>query len=130
MHSTKKASSKLFRSKGVDVRESTFQGNFIDRLRKRFHGIRVIIKEAGSIRGLPDIYGCYRGSHFELELKKNKEEASKNTGRIVLQKREIRKCQVAGGYGAFVYPENADKILDEMEAFFATRVVGEEVKAP
>lgn len=124
MYGTKKASSRDFRSTGTNVKESSFQQRFKDRLKRKFRGIRVITKEAGSIRGLADLYGCYQGSHFELEMKKNEAESKKNTGRTVLQRAELHKCRLAGGFGEFVYPENADIIIDEMEKFFNARVSG------
>ena len=57
-------------------------------------------------------------------MKKNEAESKKNTGRTVLQRAELHKCRLAGGFGEFVYPENADIIIDEMEKFFNARVSG------
>jgi len=74
------------------------------------------VKEAASIRGIPDIVGCYNGKFFALELKKNKSQASKKTGRIVQQKHNLHKICKSNGVGFIVYPENLEevmKVLDE-----------------
>ncbi len=63
------------------------------------------MKEAASIRGIPDIIGCYNGRFFALELKKDLKEASKSVGRIVLQQQAIKKITKAGGIGAIIWPE-------------------------
>jgi len=55
-------------------------------------------------------------------MKKNEAESKKNTGRTVLQKAELHKCRMAGGFAEFVFPENADRIIEEMRQFFDARV--------
>ena len=64
------------------------------------------VMQAGSIRGLPDIIGCYQGKFFGWELKRSESEAKKQTGRIVLQRHRIKKIKKAGGIGEVVFPEN------------------------
>lgn len=68
------------------------------------------IKEAAALRGIPDIIGCYRSMYFALEIKKNKTEASRRTGRIVQQRYELKKITDHGGFGAIVYPENFEEM--------------------
>jgi len=64
------------------------------------------IKEAKTIRGIADIIGTYDGMPFHLELKKNREEAQKASGRIVLQRHRLIKAGLCGTYAIFLYPEN------------------------
>ncbi len=52
-----------------------------------------------------------------LEVKKSKAEAMGNTGRIVLQRQFIKEALKAKGYGAFVYPENMEEILEILYGF-------------
>jgi hypothetical protein len=61
-------------------------------------------KEAGSIRGLPDIIGVANGHFVALELKKNKTEMRRRTGRIVLQKHWLQKFDHEKGYAQLTYP--------------------------
>jgi hypothetical protein len=72
------------------------------------------VKEAASIRGLPDIVGCYRGVFFAWELKKDLSEASKRTGRIVLQRHILSLIRRCGGIGEVVYPENFEECLKNL----------------
>lgn len=74
------------------------------------------MKEAKSIRGIPDIIGCTNGTFFALEVKKNEAESLHTTGRIVLQKHNMDKIRRAGGYASFVYPENVDNVIAELIA--------------
>lgn len=66
------------------------------------------VKEAKTIRGIPDIIGTYKGRGFALEVKKSEAEAKKTCGRIVLQKYHLTKNERAGGFSFMVYPENFD----------------------
>lgn len=67
------------------------------------------IKEAKTIRGIADIIGTYSGMPFHLELKKNKEEAIKKSGRIVLQRYRLTKAGLCGTFAVFLYPENFEQ---------------------
>lgn len=71
-------------------------------------------KEALSIRGIPDLIGCYKGRFFALELKRSKKEAEKTSGRIVLQKHTLGLINKAGGIGRIVHPDNWEEVLEEI----------------
>lgn len=70
-----------------------------------------VVKEAKSIRGIPDIIGVVRGRFVALEVKRSEQEARENVGRIVLQKYVIEQINKAGGFACFVYPENEEEVL-------------------
>jgi hypothetical protein len=78
------------------------------------HGIWHFTKEAKSLRGLPDIIGCYQGTFFGWELKKSASECRRKTGRIVLQRYILKLIKSAGGVGEFVCPENLDQKLHQL----------------
>jgi len=79
-------------------------------------GCYYFVKEALALRGIPDIIGCYKGQFFAWELKRNRSESRKKTGRTVLQRYIIKLVRKAGGIGEFVYPENfEDKFHDLKE---------------
>lgn len=93
--------------------EAIFQQKVLSRL-KKIEGLWVFTKEAKSLRGLPDIIGCYNGVFFGWELKKSASEARKTTGRIVLQRYTLKLIQRAGGIGEIVYPSNLDQKIEEL----------------
>lgn len=92
--------------------EGEFQKKILKKLRERkcFY----FVKEAASIRGIPDIIGCHKGRFFALEVKRSKKEASVKTGRVCLQKYRIQKIITNGGYAALIYPENYIKVLSDL----------------
>jgi len=62
--------------------------------------------------GIPDVIGVVNGRFVALELKKD----SKGHGGDgeLLQKHNIKKIKKAGGYAAIVYPENFEKIFNQL----------------
>ena len=93
--------------------EKDFQQRVLKRLRSH-DDMYVFVKEAKSLRGIPDLIGCYKGQFFGWELKRSEAEARKNTGRIVLQKHILKLIQSAGGIGEIVYPENLHEKMTEL----------------
>ena len=96
--------------------EGLFQKRVLRRL-KQIEGMYVFKKEAAAIRGIPDVIGCFRGRFFCLELKASSKLARRTTGRIVLQKHNIERVRAAGGYGAIVYPENFEEVINQLLSF-------------
>ena len=72
------------------------------------------IKEAVSIRALPDIVGVWRGLPFYLEVKRSVSELS--CPRTKLQDYTLKKFEKAGAFSSFIYPENAQEVLRELIA--------------
>ena len=72
------------------------------------------IKEAVSIRALPDIIGVWRGLPFYLEVKRSISELS--CPRTKLQDYTLKKFEKAGAFSSFIYPENAQEVLQELIA--------------
>ena len=72
------------------------------------------IKEAVSIRALPDIIGVWRGLPFYLEVKRSVSELS--CPRTKLQDYTLKKFERAGAFSSFIYPENAQEVLQELVA--------------
>lgn len=73
------------------------------------------VKEAAAIRGISDIIGLIQGRFVALEVKRDLQEASKRTGRIVLQKHFLRQVREAGGFAELIYPENEEEILQRLQ---------------
>lgn len=96
--------------------ETRFQTEVTNRLKLYGDDCWYTVIQAGSIRGLPDIIGCYKGTLFGWELKKSLAETRKRTGRIALQNYRLQKIREAGGIGELVCPENLDQKIQELEA--------------
>ena len=62
-----------------------------------------------SIRGTPDRYGCINGHFVALEGKRD-EKAKRSS----LQVYNVNKIRWAGGFADFIYPQNFDKVYDEL----------------
>lgn len=99
--------------------ESTFQKKVtkvFDSWIKEGEPLYFFVKEAGAIRGIPDIVGCYNGHFFAWELKRNLAEASKTSGRIALQLYNVSRIHRAQGVAEVVHPENLEQKLLELRA--------------
>lgn len=70
------------------------------------------IKEAKSIRALPDIVGVFTGVPFYLEIKRDAQEL--RCPRTKLQEYTLNKFRNAGAFAAFIYPENAKEVLEAL----------------
>lgn len=93
--------------------EHSFQKIVKKRLQSYSH-IWHFTKEALALRGLPDIIGCVNGRLFAWELKRDRKEANKQTGRIVLQRYILSQINKAGGIGRVVHPDNFEQCLQEL----------------
>jgi len=94
--------------------EHTFQKKVKKEL-KTIPSLYFFVKEAASLRGIPDLIGCVNGRFFAWELKRSEAEGNKTTGRIVLQKVTLNTINKCGGIGRVVYPENFEECLEELK---------------
>jgi hypothetical protein len=74
-----------------------------------------------AVLGIHDIIGCLNGKFIALELKRNRTEAARKTGRTKLQGYILLQIRGAGGYAEFVYPENWEKIHGELSEISEAR---------
>lgn len=96
--------------------EAAFERKCVDELRRLPNSYWPDKADATSLRGLPDRVGCVNGNYVAVEFKNSRAEASKRTGRIVLQKKTLEEIELAGGYTAIAYPENWGLVFMEIEA--------------
>lgn len=94
--------------------ESKFQSNLIKELKERFKGCEVIKNDANYIQGVPDLIILY-GPHWAM-LECKKTETSKHRPN---QDYYISKYSDMS-YAAFIFPENKEVIINEMEQAFKT----------
>lgn len=91
------------------MKENTFQAVLITDLKKKFPGCEVIKNDSGYIQGICDLIILYKNKWAMLEVKKSKTSAKQPNQEYYVEKFG------AMSYAAFIYPENKEIILDELE---------------
>ena len=89
---------------------------FTNRLGKRIKALPnswFIKIQMVALTGIPDWIGCINGRFIALEVKTNEKEV--NAKRATLQRYIIRQLVQCGAYAKFVYPENIDRIVGELD---------------
>lgn len=95
-------------------RESAFQAKLIKELRQRFNGCLVLKNDSGYIQGVPDLLILYKSKWAALECKRSKDAPHRpNQDHYI---RELGKMS----YASFIYPENKEDVLDELQDAFGT----------
>lgn len=80
------------------ARETSITERIVAAIKKRYPGAQVR-KRHGTVMGVagdPDLYGCIRGRHFEIEVKRPGEEPTK------IQAKRIADWNAAGAITAWV----------------------------
>ena len=103
----------LLNRKGILMaKESAFHKGLINDLKKRFPGCMVLKNDPNYIQGIPDLLVLYEGRWAALECKKTKQASHQpNQDYYVERMNEM-------SFSRFVYPENKEIILDELQQSF------------
>ena len=92
--------------------ESSFQSKLIKELKNRFPGSIVIKNDSSYIQGIPDLLILYEDMWATLEVKKNASSPHRpNQDYYVDLMNQM-------SFSSFIYPENKEDVLDELEDFF------------
>lgn len=94
------------------VRERDFQANLIKEIKERFKDCVVLKNDPNYIQGFPDLLVLYKDKWAALECKRS-EKAPKQSNQDYYVKK-LDKMSFAG----FVFPENKEEILDELQRSF------------
>lgn len=95
-------------------KESKFQKELIDEIKKRFPGSIVLKNDPNYIQGIPDLTVLWQGKWAALECKRSKcAPHQPNQEYYISQMEEM-------SYASFVYPENKDVVLDELQRTFGS----------
>lgn len=97
------------------MRESDFQKKLIREIKERLPGAMVLKNDACYKQGLPDLTVFYKGRYAWLEVKR-----SENADRRPNQEYYISKGKNDGAFSSFIYPENKEEILNELERALKT----------
>lgn len=97
------------------MKESEFQGKLIKEIKERLPGCIVMKNDSQYIQGIPDLLILYNDRWASLECKKSENEKRRPNQEYYVEKMN------GMSYSSFVYPENKEKVLDELQQSLATR---------
>lgn len=92
--------------------ESAFQKKFLDRIRREFPDCVILKNDPNYIQGIPDWIVLYDNKWIALEMKRSISSPKRPNQEYYIDRLD------GMSYAAFVYPENADDILDEIRFIF------------
>lgn len=97
------------------MKESEFQKGLINELKQRFPGCIVVKNDAGYLQGVPDLTVFYKNKWATLEDKQ-----SENAKHRPNQDYYVEKMNDMS-FSRFVYPENVEEVLNDLEQSFEDR---------
>lgn len=89
--------------------ESQFQAQLIDELEERFPGSIVLKNDSSYKQGIPDLTIFYKKKWATLEVKKDRKSPHRPNQDFYVDK--MNKMS----YSAFIYPENKEDVLNDLE---------------
>lgn len=89
--------------------ESKFQRSLIAQIKVLFPGCMVIKNDPTYIQGIPDLLILYKDKWAALECKRSERESHRPNQDYYISKLDEM------SYAAFVYPENKEVILNELQ---------------
>ena len=92
--------------------ENKFKTQLIKNIKDRFKGCIVVHLDPTEIQGIPDLLVLHHNKWAALEGKKNARASKRPNQQYYGDKMN------GMGFAEFVYPENANKVLDNMERYF------------
>lgn len=96
-------------------KEAKFQSNLVRELKKRFPGCIVTKLDSGHIQGIPDLLLLWGTRWAALECKRNRRAHHQpNQEYYVNRMNEM-------SFARFIFPENKEEVLDELEQAFRGR---------
>lgn len=94
------------------MREAEFQRKLITEIKDRFQDCVVIKNDADYIQGIPDITVFWENHWATLECKRSAKASHRPNQDYYVDKMNRM------SFSAFVYPENMEDVLDDMERSF------------
>ena len=95
--------------------ENTFKTGLVKELKSRFPGCIVLHADPNEIQGIPDLVVLYEDTWAALEGKKSARASHRPNQDYYVEKMNEM------SYAAFIYPENKEEILNELERSFQAR---------
>lgn len=94
------------------AKESAFQAKLIKDLKAMLPGCVVLKNDPNYIQGVPDLLILYNNRWAALECKRSKTASHRPNQEYYISKMD------GMSFAAFVYPENREDILDELQRSF------------
>lgn len=94
------------------MKESKFQKDLKDELRKRFPGCIITKNDANCIQGIPDLLILYKDKWATLEVKR-----SANAPHQPNQDYYVERMNQMS-FSAFIFPENKEEVLNDLARAF------------
>lgn len=94
------------------MKESEFQSNLKKEIKSLFPGCIVTKMDSGYIQGIPDLLILYKNKWATLENKR-----SANASHRPNQDYYVKKMNEMS-FSRFIYPENKNEVLSELQKFF------------
>lgn len=95
-------------------RENEYQADLIKTIKRRFPDSIVMKNDPNYIQGIPDLCVLHKDRWALLEVKKSKEEPHQPNQDFYVNKAN------GWSYGAFIFPENEEEVLNAVERIFET----------
>lgn len=105
------------------MKENKFQSQLIKDLKEKFPGCLVLKNDPNYIQGVPDLLILFNNSWAALECKRSKT-ASKRPNQEYYVKRLNDMS-----YASFVYPENKNEIIQELQKVFCYVATSKEMES-
>lgn len=99
----------------MDMKESKFQKELIDELKKEFPGCIVLKNDPNYIQGIPDLLILYKEHWAALECKTNENAKRQPNQEYYISIMNEMSC------AKFIYPENKEEVMDELQRSFRLR---------
>lgn len=93
-------------------KESEFQRNLKKELRTLFPGCIITKLDSGDIQGIPDLLILYKDKWATLENKRSAKASRQPNQEYYVDMMDDM------SFSRFIYPENKDKVLDELYLYF------------
>jgi hypothetical protein len=95
--------------------ESKFQAELKKEIKRRFPGCIILKNDPDIIQGIPDLLILFENKWAALEIKKSRNASHQPNQDFYVERMNDM------SYAAFIYPENREDILDELEQTFRPR---------
>lgn len=94
------------------MKENNFQSDLIKEIKERFDGCIVTKLDSAHIQGIPDLLVLYKDKWATLECKRNSKASHRPNQEYYVNKMNEM------SFSRFVYPENKEAVLDELQQSF------------
>ena len=97
------------------MKENRFQANLIKELKSLYPGCVIIKNDANAQQGISDLLILYNDKWAMLECKRSSDASHRPNQDYYIQKFNQM------SFATFIYPENREEVLDDLESAFRAR---------